>query len=310
MSAIRKAVEDYLRLRRALGFKLRDHQAVLGDFVSFLEHQGASTITTQLALHWAKQPRNVQPAHWARRLSMVRYFAQHWSATDPRTEIPPLGLLPHRYHRRAPYIYTQDQITQLIEAAKQLPTLRGLRPWTYCALFGLMAITGLRVSEAIALNREDLDLTRGVLTIHRTKFGKTRLTPVHISTQHALRQYTRRRDRIHSKPKTSSLFLADRGTRLTDCMVRQTFIKLSRQIGLRSASDSHGPRLHDLRHTFAVRTLVDWYRAGLNIERQMPVLATYLGHTHVADTYWYLSATPELLSLAGARLEHILGELP
>ena len=303
MNPLRKAVKDYLMMRRSLGFKLRDMGYNLQHFVSFMEQQRAPIITTALALRWAKRPQNVQPAHWAVRLSYVRSFARYWSATEPRTEIPPLGLLPFRYQRSTPHIYCDNEIQQLLKAANNLPPLRGLRRWTYHCLFGLMAVTGLRISEAITLNREDVDLKQGLLTIRLTKFGKSRLVPIHSSTITKLKQYTHQRDNLYPRPSTSRFFLSNRGTPLTDCMVRQTFVKLSCQLGLRKASDSFGPRLHDLRHRFAVTTLLHWYRTGVDVEQRLPVLSTYLGHAHVTDTYWYLSAIPELLALTKDRLE-------
>jgi integrase len=303
MNPLRKAVEDYLILRRALGFKLRDMATALRHFVSFMEREGACTITTNLALRWAIQPQQVQPAHWAARLSFVRSFARHWSAIDPQTEIPPQGLLPYRYHRCTPHLYTDDQIRRLIKAAWNLPPTTGLRRWTYSTLFGLLAVTGLRISEAIALQQDDVDLNQGLLTIRLTKFRKSRLVPLHPSTTHRLKRYASKRGAFYPKDITSHFFLSERGRPLTDCMVRWTFVKLSRQIGLRGLSDRFGPRLHDFRHRFAVTTLLQWYRSGLDVEQRLPSLSTYLGHAHVTDTYWYLWAVPELLALSKDRLE-------
>jgi integrase len=212
-------------------------------------------------------------------------------------------LLPHRYARKPPYIYTGREIKRLIAVARQLPSATGLRPATYATLFGLLAVTGLRISEALALNRADVDGAQAVLTIRRTKFGKSRLVPVHPATQRALARYARRRDRVYPKPMTESFFVSEHGARLTQWTVRYTFNRLSRRIGLRGPADRRGPRLHDLRHRLAVDTLLRWYRAGVDVERHLPELSTYLGHRHVADTYWYLSAVPELLRLAAARLE-------
>lgn len=303
MKLLRKAVEDYLTMRRSLGFKLRDMGHNLQHFVSFMEQQGAPIITTDLALQWAKQPQNVQPAQWATRLSFVRSFARYWSATDPRTEIPPLALLPHRYKRSTPYIYSNDEIQHLLKAARNLAPPTGLRPWTYQCLFGLMAVTGLRISEVIGLDRHDVDLEQGLLTVRLTKFGKSRLVPLHPSTVKRLKSYVRRRDDLYPQPLTSRFFLSNRGSPLTDWMARQTFVKLSRQIGLRKTSDRFGPRLHDLRHRFAVTTLLHWYRTGVDVEQRLAALSTYLGHAHVTDTYWYLSAIPQLLALTKDRLE-------
>ena len=303
MNLLRKAVKDYLVMRRSLGFKLRDMGYNLQHFVSFMEQQHAPIITTALALRWATKPQKVQPAQWAVRLSFVRSFARYWSATDPRTEIPPLTLLPFRYQRSRPHIYCDNEIQQLLKAANNLPPLRGLRRWTYHCLFGLMAVTGLRISEAIRLDREDVDLKQALLTIRLTKFGKSRLVPIHSSTVTKLKQYTHQRDKLYPRPSTSRFFLSNQGTPLTDCMVRHTFVKLSPQMGFRKASDSFGPRLHDLRHRFAVTSLLHWYRTGVDVEQRLPVLSTYLGHAHVTDTYWYLSAIPELLALTKDRLE-------
>jgi integrase len=303
MISLRKAVENYLTMRRSLGFKLRDMGYNLRHFVSFMEQQRASIITTALALRWAQQPQDVQPAQWAARLSFVRSFARYWSAIDPRTEIPPTGLLPYRTKRATPYIYSNDEIQRLLKAARNLPPSTGLRPWTYYSLFGLMAVTGMRISEAIRLDHADVDLKQALLTVRLTKFNKSRLIPLHPSTVKKLKLYLHRRDEFYPRPPPARFFLSNQGTPLTDCMVRWTFVKLSRQIGLRKVGDSSGPRLHDLRHRFAVTTLLHWYQTGVDVEQRLPVLSTYLGHAHVTDTYWYLSAIPELLVLTKDRLE-------
>jgi len=303
MSDLLQALQDYLALRRALGFKLTDYGSALPKFISFLEQQGASQITTELALRWAVLPQGAQPAEWARRLRMVRHFAVYCGAINPRTEIPPVGLLPYSYRRRRPYIYIDDEIGRLIRAASRLPSRRGLRSESYSTLFGLLAVTGMRVGESVRLDRDDLDLDRGLLTIRDTKFGKSRLVPLHRSTLQALSRYAKARDRVHPRPTTPSFFLSDTGRRPTYWSVLWTFVKLSHQIGLRGPSDRHGPRLHDLRHSFAVRTLLGWYRDGADVEQRLPQLATYLGHAHITDTYWYLTATPELLQLAAKRLD-------
>lgn len=303
MTTLGEAVDDYLRLRRALGFKLRDTEIALHDFVSFLDRQGASRITTELALQWATQPQHAEPSHRARRLGIVRLFAEYRSACDATTEVPAPGLLPGRYIRKDPYLYSDAEVCRLLAAARELPSITGLRGRSYSTLFGLLAVTGLRISEIVALDVADVDLRGALLTIRQTKFGKSRLVPVHSSTQRALWSYARYRDRIHSQPLTPSFFVSERGIRLTQWAVRGTFIKLSHQIGLRKPADRFGPRLHDFRHRFAVRTVLGWYRRGVDIDPRMPVLSAYLGHAHVTDTYWYLSAVPELLCAAARRLE-------
>ena len=303
MIPLRRAVENYLAMRRSLGFKLRDMGYNLHHFASFMEQQEAFIITVELALLWAQQPQGVQPAHWATRLSFVRSFARYWSAIDPRTEIPPVGLLPYRNKRATPYIYSDEEIEQLLNAAKKLPPSIGLRPLTYYTLFGLIAVTGMRISEIIHLERGDVDLEQMLLTVRLTKFKKSRLIPLHPCSVKKLKLYLQRRDQLHPRSTASCFFLSNQGTPLTDCMVRWTFVKLSRQIGLRKVEDSFGPRLHDFRHRFAVTTLLHWYRTGVDVEQRLPILSTYLGHAHVTDTYWYLSAIPELLSLTKDRLE-------
>jgi integrase/recombinase XerD len=303
MSPVAKAVEEYLALRRSLGFELRRSAGILRSFARYLEQQGASHVSTELALRWAKQPTAAQPAHWASRLGAVRRFAQYLSASDPRTEIPPMGLLPFRYRRQPPYLYSDGEVRALLGAASRIDSPTGLRAATYSTLIGLLAVSGLRISEAIGLDDRDVDLASGLLTIRRSKFGKSRLVPLHRSTTRALRRYARLRDRIHRAKACDSFFVGESGRRLTQWTVRWTFNKLSRATGLREASDRRGPRLHDFRHRMAVKTLVQWYRRGIDVERRLPVLSTYLGHGHVTDTYWYLTAVPELLRLAAERLE-------
>ena len=303
MSALLSAVDEYLTLRRTLGFKLTGVGHDLQQFVRFAESEGAEWVTTNLALHWATQPTKASPAHWARRVGIVRQFARYYSAVDPRTEIPPPDLLPYHYARKPPYLYRDEEIAALIEAAACLPSSTGLRATTYATLFGLLAVTGMRISEPIRLDRADVDLERGSLSIRGTKFGKSRWLPLHPTATAELVRYAERRDNLYPTPSTPSFFLSEQGTRLTAWSVRGTFVKLSHQIGLRAPEDRHGPRLHDLRHRFAILTLLHWYRCGDNVEQRLPQLAAYLGHAHVSDTYWYLSATPELLALAARRLE-------
>jgi integrase/recombinase XerD len=303
MSRLDAALNEYLTIRRALGFELREVAGCLRNFVAFLQAEGASYITTELALRWATRPAEAQPSTWAWRLGMVRRFAAWHSAIEARTEIPPAGLLPHRYQRKKPHIYSDEEIENLLRRTGQLASPRGLRAHTYTTLFGLLAVSGMRVNEALNLDRPDVNLGHGILTIRRTKFGKSRHVPVHPSTVEALKQYAEKRDRILPK-STVAFFVSERGTRITEWMARYTFARLSQQLGLRSIAKSHGrgPRLHDMRHRFAARTLIRWYQAGLDVERELPKLATYLGHVHVNETYWYLEAVPELLQLATDRL--------
>lgn len=304
MTTLRKAAHEYLALRRSLGFKLQRARKVLPSFVTFMEQHRASVITSQLALTWAQQPTTVQPAEWASRLSIVRGFARHRSATDPRTEIPPDGLLPYRPKRARPYLYSDEEIRRLLRATLVLPGTSELRRRTYYCLFGLLSVSGLRISEARDLELHDVDLPARVLTIRGAKFGKSRLIPLHASTCRVLADYLARRARQWAGRAVSSyVFVSSRGNRLDGGDIHRTFYAISRQIRLRGVADRHGPRLHDLRHRFAVTTLLRWYRAGDDAERRLPVLSAYLGHVHVSDTYWYLSAWPELMREARVRLE-------
>jgi integrase/recombinase XerD len=307
MSALREASEQYLRLRRDLGYKLREPAGLLRNFVAFAEREGATHITTDLALRWAQQPVGAQPATWGLRLGVVRRFAVWLSAKDRRTEVPPAGLLPCRYRRKRPYLYSDAEIERLIRTAGRLPSAAGLKGRTFATIFGLLAATGLRVSEALALDRQDVDLEEGVLRIRRTKFGKSRLVAVHESTREALADYARERDLVVQRPASAAFFLSERGRRVTEWATRYNFALVSREIGLRAPTTNcrhgRGPRLHDMRHRFAICTLLGWYRAGIDVEREIPKLATYLGHVHVNETYWYLEAVPELLELATRRLE-------
>jgi site-specific recombinase XerD len=307
MSNLQQSLDDYFEIRRALGFELQTAKRRLRDFLGFMEQDGASHITTELALRWARQPADGEPATWVQRLTNLRHFAAWYHARDRRTEVPPQGLLPHRFRRKPPYIYSDEEIESLVQSARGLPSPKGLRGHTYSTTLGLLAATGMRVSEVVALDREHVDLDEAIVTIRRTKFGKSRIVPVHVSTRDALAGYAEARDRLFPVTTTRAFFLSERGGNpITSWGIRYNFAKVSRQVGLRGPVEGnrhgHGPRLHDMRHRFAARTLINWYRAGLDVEREMPKLSTYLGHVHVNDTYWYIEAVPELLRLATERL--------
>ncbi len=293
---------EYLATRRAFGAGLVAAERMLRNFLAFLLQHEATCMTTQLALQWATEPRQAQPAHWAARLGIVRAFARYANAEDPRHEVPPDGLLTARRRRATPYLYSDKEIADLTGAARRLRGRTDLRAHTYSTLLALLAVTGMRLSEPLRLDRDDVDLACGVLTVRNAKFGKSRCLPVHESTRQALAGYALLRDRICPQPRDPAFFLSERGTRIAQNTVQQTFVKLSRQVGLRKPSDSHGPRLHDLRHRFAIETLLRWYREDVDVEQRLPRLATYLGHARVRNTYWYLTATPELLRIAARRL--------
>jgi len=306
VTALREAMHQYLSLRRSLGFVLINADSVLRSFVAFAEREAASYVTTDLALRWLKLSTAKEPATLVGRLNTVRRFAIWRSAADERTEVPPKNLLPYRYRRKPPYIYSDKEIESLVRAARRLPSPRGLRGPTCATLFGLLAATGMRISEAVSLDRKDVDLEESLLFIRESKFHKSRLVPVHMTTRDALSDYAEQRDRTFPMLQSVAFFISEQGTRFTHWAARDNFAVVSRQIGIRKKIKGKrigcGPRLHDMRHRFAARTLVDWYRAGIDVEREIHKLSTYLGHAHVNDTYWYLEAIPELLELATQRL--------
>ena len=300
MSRLRISLERYVGMRQGLGYKYHGPARRLSDFVTFMEARDAETITTALAMEWATSI-GQQPS-WSIRLSDVRCFARHRAHFDPLTEVPPRDAVPPA-RRARPYIYTDAEITALLAAALSLPPANALRRWTYHGLFGLIAVTGLRHSEVLDLRRDDVDLDQGILTIRETKFGKSRLVPLHATTAAVLSDYATRRDAHLGAPRSPYFFVAERGGQLLHQYVYRVFWQLSRQIGLRQKGQRNGPRIHDLRHRFAVQTLINWYRAGEDVERELPVLSTFLGHAYLRDTYWYLSAAPELMGHAARRLD-------
>lgn len=302
MSELRKAVEEYLAIRRCCGFQLKKASRFLRQFADFAEGRGASFITAELAVSWAGQPGAARSRVCAERLSCLRAFARHRQASDPRCEVPASDVFPYRIRRKPPFIYREEEIRQLLCSARRLAGRLGLRPQTFATLYGLLAAAGMRTSEAVSLDRRDVDPERHLIRIRRSKFGKSRLIPVHATTSLALQRYSTLRDRVFPRPEGSSFFLSELGRRPAVGSVQGTFRRLCRQAGLHRPEQDRPPRLHDLRHTFAVRTLLSWYRAGLDVHSRMLLLSTYLGHGDVEATYWYLSAVPELLGLAAQRL--------
>lgn len=300
MKTLRRELVDYLKVRRSLGFKLRRAGLLLPGFLDHLEQASSSLITTSLAVEWATQPQDVHPAWWTSRLILVRGFAKHLQTIDPRHQVPPLGLVSHRRSRATPYIYEPAEITALLAATTML--VHELRTETYRTFLGLLAVSGLRTGEAIALDDKDVDLRRGVLVIHRTKYGKTREVPLHRSTVRALQQYLHNRDRLAPRRLSPSFFISTANRRLIYQNVHDTFLRLVYAAGL-GERHPRRPRIHDLRHTFAVRTVLVWHRAGEDVESKLPLLSTYLGHIGPSSTYWYLTAIPALLESATARLE-------
>jgi integrase len=310
MTDYRAIAADYLTTRRAMGYKLFYQGQMLDQFVAYLDAVGADHLTIEHAVTWAKQPEHAARSWWAVRLGTVRAFARYLAALDPATEIPPSGLIPApSNHRIVPYIYTDDDVLALIAAAGRLPSVHLAD--TYQVVIGLLAVSGMRVGEVVRLDHDDVDLGQGLLTIRDSKFGKSRQIPVHPSTVEALRGYAERRDARRPRPDSrrtahgpsAAFFTSTTGTRLLRDNISTVFPRLVRQADLPPAGRRRPGRLHDLRHSYAVRTLISWYRQGLDVEQRLPMLSTYLGHVAPKSTYYYLSAVPELLELIVDRLD-------
>jgi integrase/recombinase XerD len=301
MSDLDRHIEEYLALRRAVGFKLLGEGQLLADFARYAAAIGEHTVRTQTAVAWARMPAGGSRNYLSRRLRAVRGFARYLHAFDPACEVPPIELLPASKYRPAPYLYSDQEIVALMAAARALdPPLRAA---TMETLIGLLACTGLRIGEALRLDREDFDPAGRVLTVRDSKFGKSREVLLHPSTVRALAGYGELRDRLCPRPRTRSFFLTTRATRPAHPTILQPFHALLDQAGVRRSSPQRRGRPHDLRHSFAVKTLLGWYRDGDDVAARMPLLSTYLGHVDPAATFWYLSAAPELLALAAERLE-------
>lgn len=302
---LRDQLTNYLALRRALGYRLARPEKLLGQFLDHLEDGGDTTITVAAALDWARQPAHGDSNWWAYRLSAVRGFARYLHSLDPAHQVPAPDLLPQRPQRANPYLYSDSEIAALMGATGALRT--PLRQATFATLIGLLAVTGIRIGEAIGLNRGDVDLSAGLLLVRHGKFDKARELALHPTTVDALRRYQQLRDQ-HTPATEAALLISTAGTRLLYCNVHHTFHRLVAAAGLVPRSVSCRPRIHDLRHAFAVRAMLDAYAAGQDGQLRLTLLSTWLGHVHPGSTYWYLSASPELMAVAGQRLEaHLAG---
>jgi integrase/recombinase XerD len=298
---LRAALVDYLTLRRALGFALRRDEKLLIQFLTYLEDHGKDTVTVADALAWASLPVGASPAWLGFRMGVVRGFAGYLHALDPNVVVPPRGLLPGTSRRAVPYLYSDADIAALMAQTRRLRT--PLRAATIATLIGLLSVTGMRIGEVIGLDDTDVDVEAGLLLVRQAKGGDQRLVPLHHTTITALSDYRSQRDREFPQPVSPALFVATNGQRLRYVNVCATFITLARRAGLAPRSARCRPRIHDLRHSFAVATLLDWYRDGGDIASRLPLLSTYLGHVDPKATYWYLDAAPELMAEAARRLE-------
>ena len=309
MTTLTERLDEYIMVRRSLGYDLSFAARVLRGFTRFADREGADHITVDLFLRWKRGFGSADNNTWSARLGMVRGFAGWLQGLDARSEVPPAGLIVGKLRRSRPYIYPETEVAKIVTGAAKLSSRYGMRGWTYATLFGLIAVTGLRINEALALDERDIDLEDDVITVRRGKNGTARFVPLAPSTIAKLRAYRAERNRLLG-PTTGPFFLLDGGTRPTDCSARYNFALVSQQLGLRQSQPyckhGRGPRIHDLRHTFAVRTIIGWYRKGLDADREMIKLSTYLGHVKPEATYWYIEAVPELLQLASKRAERTL----
>lgn len=301
MSGLRKRLENYLSTRRSFGYQLTNTGNALHTFVAFMEQNDSDIITTELALSWATLPTSVKPYQWKVRLQHVTGFARYCHAFDGSSEVPPSDLLAYRRQRPCPYFFTDDNIEQLLLSALHKPVRGMIVNRTIYCLLGLLCTTGIRVSEAIRLDLSDVDIDQGILSIRQSKFGKSRHIPLHETTSSILLDYMRTQRSGAANSDKVHLFDNRKGQRVSYESVYRLFVRLTRS--LPDQAGRRRPRLHDLRHRFAVKTLLNWYRDGIDVQQQLPVLSTYLGHVEVRDTYWYLSACPELMEAATLRLE-------
>jgi integrase/recombinase XerD len=303
-TSLARHLSDYLAMRRALGFKLQRAGALMAQLVGYLDSIGATVITIDAAVAWATQPEGASRSWWSNRLAAARLFARYMVNIDPATEVPPADLLRSLHPRATPFIYSPSDITALMAAARDSTSVP-LIAATYHTLIGLLAVTGMRVSEAIALDRDDLDLDEGVLVVRQSKFGKSRELVLHSSTMTALQNYAALRDQTRPWTWTQAWFISSSGARLNYKNVHYRFHQLTQTVGLVPRSATCRPRIHDLRHTFAVTTLLGWYRSAVDVQARLPLLSTYLGHVDPGSTYWYLTATPELMQMVARRLDRV-----
>lgn len=298
-------VEDYVALRRRLGYRSPSQERALRALARYLDLRGHhGPIPLESCLDWAASTASPDPCNPARRLTMVRGFLRHLSALDGATEVPAPHSLGPTGHRKPPHVYSDDEIGDLLRAAVGLAPSGGLRPCCYATLFGLLACTGLRISEALALTCGDVDLAEGMLTVRAGKRGRTRLVPLHPSAVPPLRDYAAARGRRYGPPgEGEAFFRTDRSDRVSYSAANSTFIVLRRRLGWTASGRARTPRVHDLRHRMVVRRIQVWHTQGVNVDAKIAVLATYLGHAEVREVYWYLSAVPELMSIIGGRFE-------
>jgi len=303
MKTLQESLNEYIDMKKSLGFKVDVINRNLQSFLQFMDDNGVNIITIDIAVRWARIPSSAKPSWWAQRLGFVRGFARYQCALDNISVVPPPGLLPFRSKRASPYIYTNDEISRLLKASLAIRSVHGVKHRTYHLLLGLLAVTGMRIGEILRLNVNSVDLTDDTIKVLNSKGGKSRIVPLHYTTTVAIKEYITKYRILIEGTCDDTLLLNDYGRRISMYDIHTTFNQLTKTTGLRNVGAKYGPRLHDFRHRFAIETLLRWYRRGDDVESKIPLLSTYLGHAAVRSTYWYLSATPELLNMATKRIE-------
>ena len=299
-----EAVEVYLKERRSMGYSLERRGEQLCNFAKYADKIGhKGPLTTELALQWVRLPQKCQVNYWAQRLSTIRVFAKYMQLLDPKTQIPPKGLFGTYYHRPIPHIYSKEEITIIIKAARKLTPVTGLYPHTYVTLFGLLLCSGIRIFEALKLSRDDIDFNSGILTVIEGKFKRSRLVPLHSTALKPLKSYIKKVDKKFPIPQTKAFFVNERGKRLGYNSAWRIFHQIILNRIWNKKTNGSIPRIYDLRHTFATYRLLEWHRNGDDVAKKINQLSTYMGHVSIQDTYWYLSAIPELMDIIGTRFE-------
>jgi len=303
--SMKQQVQEYLSYRRSLGFLLRIEGQQLLEFATYVDNKKhLGPLTEEIAIEWARSSKKSSRFTWARRLEPVRCFAKYCCITEPDTQIPAKGIFGKAHRRNIPYIFSKYEIQQILGATKYLVPENGLRPISFFYLFNLLYVTGLRISEALNLTPEDVDLIRGLLWVRETKFHKSRLVPLHASTVQALSSYCQLRNKYIPPSKLQTFFILDNGKSITLRATEYAFLRIRNLLDLNAKSQGKMPRVYDLRHTFVCHRLLSWYKQGVDVHKVMPYLSTYLGHVKISDTYWYITGIPELMKIVSKRFKN------
>ena len=302
LKSMKQQVQEYLYYRRSLGFLLHIEGQELLKFATYVDNKRhVGPLTENIAIEWAKSSKKVSRFTWARRLEIIRCFAKYCRIIEPDTQVPAKGIFGKAHRRNIPYIFTKHEIQRILDTTKYLVPKNGLRPISFCYLFSLLYVTGLRISEALNLSPEDVDLTQGMLWVRQTKFHKSRLVPLHKSTVKALSSYCRQRNKYIPPSQIRKFFILDDGKPISLRAAEYAFLRIRNILGWNVKPQNKMPRIYDLRHTFVCHRLLSWYMQGIDVQKVVPYLSTYLGHVKVSDTYWYITGIPELMKNVSER---------